>query len=78
MKLWGIEYTVKIGEKWLAEWTGPCGIYVMSFKFTPELNDILRGRSFLFRTRKQARDECKKLSHHWVKYRPVRLAVNIC
>ena len=77
MILWGIEYTIKIGEKWLPDWTGPCGVYIMSFGFTSELNDILRGRAFLFRTKKQAKDRCKKLLKQGVKYRPVQLAVNI-
>ncbi len=77
MILWGIEYTLKMDDKWSRQWTGPCGVYSTPFDMSPELADILRGRPFLYRTRKQAVAACQKSRKDIIKYRPVCLEVTI-
>ena len=76
MRVWGIYHKVKANGMWCRNWTGPCGIYGMSFRDKlGDVADIVAGRPFFFRTRKQARDEVKKQEERsnqtriWVKHK---------
>lgn len=72
MRVWGLEYTIKINGKWLKKWTGPCGIYAMYCMDKPDIDfSIFEGRPFFFRTRKQARKEAKLQSYGTAKFRAI-------
>jgi len=54
MRVWGVYYRLKASG--LKDWTGPCGIFAMSFRDKLDA-DIFTGRPLFFRTRKLAREE---------------------
>lgn len=81
-KVWAIFYRIRVNSnsKW-CKWVGPCGVFLLGFPSSKVLTDILRGRPFFFRTRKQAREMAKELDQKsnitwtWVQHtvRPMKL-----
>jgi len=72
MRVWGIEYTIKSGDKWLSKWIGPCGVCCMSFRDKlGEDAKCFMGRPVFFRTRELAREEAKKQTKERVKSRAI-------
>ncbi len=66
MRVWGLYYKLLDFPK--SRWTGPCGVFCVSFK-TQQNTDIVSGRPFFFRTRKLARLEAEKLTGNRVTYK---------
>ena len=81
-RVWAIYYQVRYSrhDKW-SEWVGPLGAYCLGEIISKELLDILGGRPFFTRTRKQARNVAEIKSRKanktwkWVRYtvRPIHL-----
>lgn len=61
-KVWAIFFRIRVTQnsKW-CKWCGPCGVFTLLFRPSKVLTDILQGRPFFFRTRKQAREKAKEL-----------------
>lgn len=77
MIVWGIEYTIRINDKWAKDWTDPIGIYAMSF--CNKLGDAALGfikRPIFFATQRSALAEIQRImkeeKDNSIKYRTAK------
>ncbi len=90
MKVWAIYYKLKMDGVWSKDWTGPCGIFFIG-NGVPVLNnlslhdavnicDILRGRPFFFRTKKQALEVIAQLNKSenkkWTRHKAIPMELS--
>jgi hypothetical protein len=87
VQVWGLFYRVRVNsrDKWDNDWTGPVGPFAFRDFLPDKLLTWFSGRSFFFRTRKQALDVAKEKATNanktwtWVQYRvrPVKLTYEV-